>query len=66
MNTLQRPLFRQAGGPAEMMPAGVAALPQADPVAMVAAVEQTTARDMESRTRRRTRCLTRTRRRREL
>ena len=47
MNTLQRPLFRQAGGPAEMMPAGVAALPQADPVAMVAAVEQTTARDME-------------------
>lgn len=47
MNTLQRPLFRQAGGPAEMMPAGVAALPQADPAAMVAAVEQTTARDME-------------------
>jgi hypothetical protein len=47
MNTLQRPLFRQAGGPAEMMPAGVAALPQADPAAMVAAVEQTTAQDME-------------------
>ena len=47
MNTLQRPLFRQAGGPAETMPAGVAALPQADPAAMVAAVEQTTARDME-------------------
>ena len=47
MNTLQRPLFRQAGGPAEMMPAGVAALPQADPVGMIAAVEQGTARDME-------------------
>ena len=47
MNTLQRPLFRQAGGPAEMMPAGVAALPQADPVGMIAAVEQGTAQDME-------------------
>ena len=41
MNTLQRPLFRQAGGPAEMMP-------QANPVEMVEAVEQTTANNMEA------------------
>ena len=41
MNTLQRPLFRQVGGPAEMMP-------QASPVEMVEAVEQTTASNMEA------------------
>ena len=41
MNTLQRPLFRQVGGPAEIMP-------QASPVEMVEAVEQTTASNMEA------------------
>ena len=46
MNTLQRPLFRQVGGPAEMMPSDV--MPQANPVDMVNAIEQDTAVNMEA------------------
>jgi len=46
MNTLQRPLFRQVGGPAEMMPSDV--MPQANPVDMVNAIEQDTAVSMEA------------------
>ena len=53
MNTLQRPLFRQIGGPAEMMPSdvmpqGVASLPQGNPMDAINAVEQTTANNMEA------------------
>ena len=54
MNAYQRPLFRQAGGPAGIEalppppPAGVAALPQQDPQAMVEAAGQTASSEMES------------------
>ncbi|MAH44522.1 hypothetical protein CMI37_01760 [Candidatus Pacearchaeota archaeon] len=54
LNTYQRPLFRQAGGPAGLAalppppPAGVAAIPQQDPRAMVEAAGQTASSEMES------------------
>ena len=54
MNAYQRPLFRQAGGPAGIEalppppPAGVAALPQQDPQAMVEAAGQMASSEMES------------------
>jgi hypothetical protein len=54
MNAYQRPLFRQAGGPAGIEalppppPAGVAAIPQQDPRAMVEAAEQGASSEMES------------------
>jgi hypothetical protein len=54
MNAYQRPLFRQAGGPAGLEalpappPAGVAAIPQQDPRAMVEAAEQGASSEMES------------------
>ena len=54
MNAYQRPLFRQAGGPAGIEalppppPAGVAALPQQDPQAMVEAAGQMASIEMES------------------
>ena len=54
MNAYQRPLFRQAGGPVGLEslppppPAGVAAIPQQDPQAMVEAAGQTASSEMES------------------
>ena len=54
MSAYQRPLFRQAGGPAGLEalppppPAGVAAIPQQDPQAMVEAAGQMASSEMES------------------
>jgi len=54
MNAYQRPLFRQAGGPAGIEalppppPAGVAAIPQQDPQAMVEAAGQMASSEMEA------------------
>ena len=54
MNAYQRPLFRQAGGPVGLEslppppPAGVAAIPQQDPQAMVEAAGQMASSEMES------------------
>ena len=54
LNAYQRPLFRQAGGPAGLAalppppPAGVAAIPQQDPRAMVEAAGQMASSEMES------------------
>ena len=54
LNTYQRPLFRQAGGPAGLAalppppPAGVASIPPQDPRAMVEAAGQTASSEMEA------------------
>jgi len=54
LNAYQRPLFRQAGGPAGVAalppppPAGVASLPQQDPQALIEAMAQETGSEMEA------------------